>query len=210
VRGGVFSAIEVRDIIVAWLGLGLAFFLSSVGVVNLLSGSGGRLALPALEIFIISLATVGSGFVLHELSHKFTAQRYGYWAEFRMWPTGLIFALLTSLFGIIFAAPGATYISGSNITESQNGKISVAGPLTNVLVALIFLPFMLFGQSLGIFFGALGSEGVFINVFLALFNLLPWGPLDGAKVFRWGKPQWAVVFIPLAVVFYALLRLQFG
>jgi Zn-dependent protease len=208
VRGRVFSAIEVRDIVVAWLGLGLAFFLSSVGVVNLLSGSAGRLALPALKIFIISLATVGSGFVLHELSHKFTAQRYGYWAEFRMWPTGLIFALLTSLFGIIFAAPGATYISGSNITKSQNGKISLAGPLTNVVVALVFLPFMLFPQ--GVFFGALGSEGVFINYFLALFNLLTSGPLDGAKVFRWGRLQWASVFIPLAVVFYVLLRLQFG
>ena len=218
VRGKVFSGIEVRDILVAWIGLGLAFFLSIVGVFNILAGRGGHTlcaagTIPAVclsqtQIFAISLATVGSGFVLHELSHKFTAQRYGYWAEFRMWPMGVILALLTSLFGVIFAAPGATYISGSNITESENGKISLAGPITNVLVASVFLPVWFFAQDF--FFTFLGFEGVFINIFLALFNLLPIMPLDGAKVFRWGKIKWAGVFIPLALVFFVFLRIQFG
>jgi Zn-dependent protease len=217
VRGKVFSGIEVRDILVAWLGLGLAFFLSIAGVLNVLEGTGRtslcavigtKICLSQPQAFAISLATVGSGFVLHELSHKFTAQRYGYWAEFRMWPMGVILALLTSLFGFIFAAPGATYISGSNISESENGKISLAGPITNVLVASIFLPVWFFAQDF--FFTFLGFEGVFINIFLALFNLLPIMPLDGAKVFRWGKIKWAAFFIPLAIVFFVFLRFQFG
>ena len=214
-RRKVFSQIEVRDIIIAWLGLGLAFFLSSVGVTNILAGQGGRVlcasagnCLSQTEVFAVSLATVGSGFVLHELSHKFTAQRYGYWAEFRMWPMGLLLALFTSLIGFIFAAPGATYISGMNITEQENGRISLAGPLTNVLVAALFLPIWLFGN--GLFLNFLGSEGVFINVFLALFNMLPIMPLDGAKVFRWSKIRWLSVVGPLAVVFVFLLQLQFG
>jgi Zn-dependent protease len=206
--GRPFSGVEIRDIIIAWTGLGLAFFFAIVGATNVLAGSGGRqicgavarVCLSQTQVFLVALATVGSGFVLHELSHKFTAQRYGYWAEFRMWPFGLILALVTSLIGFIFAAPGATYISGQNITESENGKISLAGPLTNVGVATIFLPIYLFGSG-SLFWGFLGSEGVFINVFLALFNLLPIMPLDGAKVFRWNKPVWLGVFVPLAVVF---------
>lgn len=204
-RAAVFSTIEVRDIVIAWLGLGVAFFMS---------GFGGALGLPTVydkifrtpklfaEFFVVALATVGSGFVLHELSHKFTAQRFGYWAEFRMWPFGLVLALVTSLIGFIFAAPGATYISGFNISESENGKISVAGPLMNVIVGIIFLPFLLFGH--GVWYD-LGSEGVFVNIFLALFNMLPLYPLDGAKVFAWSKLRWAAVFVPLVLVFIVLV-----
>jgi Zn-dependent protease len=204
----IFSNIEVRDIFVAWVGLGFAFFLAMVGVGNVLGGSTGACfasggCLSMVDIFAVALLTVGSGFVLHELSHKFTAQRYGYWAEFRMWPMGLILALVTSLIGFIFAAPGATYISGMNISQEENGKISMAGPLTNVGVALVFLPVWLFGNN--VFLQFLGSEGVYINVFLALFNLLPVMPLDGAKVWRWNKLRWAGAFVPLAAVFLFFL-----
>jgi len=210
----VFSGIEIRDIIVAWAGLGLAFFLAIDGVSNILSGNGGRVicdstaCLSLLEIIAIALATVGSGFVLHELSHKFIAQRYGYWAEFRMWPLGLVLALITSAIGFIFAAPGATYISGMNISREENGKISLAGPLTNVAVAVIFLPIWLLSNSLFTFF--LGFEGMYINIFLALFNLLPIMPLDGAKVFGWSKTKWVAVFVPILAVFLVLIELQFG
>lgn len=193
----IFSRTEVRDILVAWTGLGVAFSIAissrSFNFANL-----GALSL----VFLMSLVTVGSGFVLHELSHKFTAERYGFWAEFRVWPLGLVLALATSLTGFIFAAPGATYISGANISVSENGKISLAGPLTNVAVAVVFLPLFVFGRSLGSFWASLGSQGVYINIFLALFNMLPVLPLDGAKVFAWSKTRWASVFIPLAALFY--------
>lgn len=211
----VFSGIEIRDIIIAWAGLGFAFFLAIEGAGNIFTGAGGRVicdvngvCLVPLQVIAIALATVGSGFVLHELSHKFIAQRYGYWAEFRMWPMGLVLALVTSLIGFIFAAPGATYISGTSITKEENGKISLAGPLTNVAVAAVFLPIWFFSNTLFTFF--LGFEGMYINIFLALFNLLPIMPLDGAKVFGWSRVKWAAIFVPLAAVFILLLRLQFG
>ena len=212
----VFSGIEVRDIIIAWGGLGLAFFFAIVGVGNILSGQGGSAicgsagggCLSQWQVLFVALAAVGSGFVLHELSHKFVAQRYGFWAEFRMWPFGLVLALATSLLGLIFAAPGATYISGTSISDRENGRISLAGPLTNVLVAAIFLPIWVFSNDLFTFF--LGFEGMYINVFLAMFNLLPIMPLDGAKVFKWSKQTWALAFVPLVVVFLTLLRLEFG
>ncbi|MDE1854158.1 MAG: site-2 protease family protein [Thaumarchaeota archaeon] len=194
----VFSFIEVRDIVIAWLALGIAFSLS-VASRGSLFGSGTFNTTAFVYYLALALLTVGPGFVFHELSHKFVAQRYGFWAEFRMWPMGLLLALLTSLLGFIFAAPGATYISGSNISQPENGKISVAGPAINVVIAALFLPFAFFGTG---FLADLGNFGTYINLFLALFNLLPIGPLDGAKVWRWNRLTWAAAFVPLALVFY--------
>jgi Zn-dependent protease len=198
VRGKPFSGLEVRDIVIAWVGLGVAFTFSLLGGAGSLLNPNRDIVGATPLVFLISLTTVGSGFVLHELSHKFTAQNYGYWAEFRMWPFGLILALATSLIGFIFAAPGATYISGSNISQSENGKISLAGPLTNVGVAAAFFPLVFTGDT---FFVLLGTLGTQINIFLALFNMLPIMPLDGAKVFGWNKIIWAGVFVPLVAIF---------
>jgi Zn-dependent protease len=184
---GLFSRIEVRDIILAWLALSVAFLIAR-----------GRVAFGAglLANLSISFIAVGSGFVLHELMHKFTAQRYGYWAEFRMWPFGVIFALLTSIAGVIFAAPGATYIKGFDVSNKENGVISLAGPITNVVVGLSFLPLLLVRN---IILQEIASVGLTINLFLAVFNMLPVLPLDGAKVFAWNKIIWSIFFVPLVI-----------
>jgi Zn-dependent protease len=189
-----FSQKEVRDIIIAWAALALAFTIATRG--GLASGAsflGGAL----LTTYFIAFVAVGSGFVLHELMHKFTAERYGYWAEFRMWFMGIVLALITSTLGFIFAAPGATYIQGYNVSDRQNGIISLAGPLTNVVIAIIFLLVSQVGSGI---VGQIGAVGLTVNLFLATFNMLPVMPLDGAKVFHWNKLIWAAVFVPLALI----------
>ena len=202
-QGHVFSGIEIRDIIIAWLALGVAFSFALAGSgFSLLASASQISASDAAALVGVSLVTVGPGFVFHELSHKFVAQRYGYWAEFRMWPMGLVLALVTSLIGFIFAAPGATYISGTNISKGENGKISLAGPLTNVFIAALFIPFLSFNSSSILWL--VGYIGVRINVFLALFNMLPIGPLDGSKVFRWSFPVWITLFVCLGAGFVYL------
>ncbi len=188
-----FSPTEVRDILLAWAALALAFTIADCG---LLGGARCPFSVGPPTFFFISLVAVGSGFVLHELMHKFSAERYGYWAEFRMWITGVLLALMTSALGFIFAAPGATYIQGYNVSERQNGIISLAGPLTNIAIAVIFLLVGLVGTGL---LGEIGAIGFPVNLFLALFNMLPVLPLDGAKVFRWNKILWAGVFVPLLI-----------
>ncbi|MDG6917276.1 MAG: hypothetical protein JRM85_06775 [Nitrososphaerota archaeon] len=195
-QGKVFSRVEIRDIVAAWLALGVAFSFALSGGGFGFFGGGESLSYAGLLVGI-SLVTVGPGFVFHELSHKFVAQKYGFWAEFRMWPMGLVLALVTSLIGFVFAAPGATYISGANISKSENGKISIAGPLMNVTIALLFVPLLFAGSGI---LRDVGSIGVPVNIFLALFNLLPIGPLDGAKVMRWNVFIWAAIFVPLALV----------
>ncbi|MFA5050175.1 MAG: site-2 protease family protein [Candidatus Micrarchaeia archaeon] len=156
---------------------------------------------PLLIFWIVFSFTIGVGFVLHELSHKAVAVYYGASARFVMWPQGLAFMLLTSLFGFIFAAPGAVYIYAKSITNKQNGIISIAGPAINLLLSFAFIFFQTlsksqFGFGFDHFYGLnIWLFGAYINALLAAFNLLPIGPLDGAKVFRWSKLIWAGVFL---------------
>jgi Zn-dependent protease len=208
-----FSRTEVRDILVAWIALAFAFTGAITG--GLLGGFSYRIGvtingtpeyLTLVQTFVLALMTIGVGFVLHELMHKFVAERYGFMAHFRMWVQGLVFALLTALLlGIVFAAPGATYIMGQGITEKENGIISLAGPLTNVAIALIFLPLLFINTNSVIIIEA-GYLGSYFNFFLATFNMIPIFVLDGAKVFRWNKLYWAVVFIPLVIIVFEYLN----
>jgi len=205
--GHSFSAHEVRDIIIAWLGLGIAFFLANTG--GLINGFRGVVSVTdgtqiivfsPFTVLALSLGTLGAGFVLHELMHKFTSEKYGFKAEFRMWPQGLVLALVLSAFsGFVFAAPGATYVDGYGIKTRENGIISIAGPLTNIVIALLFVPLVYFNGGNAVLFEA-GFLGSYINIFLGAFNMLPIMPLDGAKVWRWNKLIWIGVFGPLALV----------
>jgi Zn-dependent protease len=93
----------------------------------------------------------------------------------------LILAILMSFFGFVFAAPGAVMIHGF-VNKERNGKISIAGPGVNIILAIIFL-------TLGVFFGknVIFTYGYMINVWLALFNMIPFGNFDGSKILKWDK-----------------------
>ncbi|MFA4855634.1 MAG: site-2 protease family protein [archaeon] len=174
---------EIRDLLISWLTIALAFSI-------LMSRDFLDLAEFAV-VFPIALVTVGTGFVFHEMAHRTVARRFGKHAEYRAWRIGLIFAILSSFVGFIFAAPGAVYIYG-NVSRKQNGLISVAGPATNIGVALFFAGLM--AANMGEITNAMGAIGMQINMFLALFNLIPFGPLDGGKVFMWSKTVWIAAF----------------
>ena len=188
-----FTAREIRDIIISLLVISLAFDY----IIN------GRDLDATIASFGYMVVVVGFGFVLHELAHKFAAIRYGYWAEYKMWFQGLILALVTSYFGFVFAAPGAVYVHGYNIKPSENGKISLAGPVTNIILALLFLMFMPLASKNGLL--SIAILGVYINSFLAVFNLLPLVVLDGAKIFRWNPLIWiATMAVAVILLLYSL------
>lgn len=147
-----------------------------------------------IVVFLIMLIAVGAAFIFHELAHKAVAQRFGCWAEYRMWDTGLIMAfLLAVVFGFVFAAPGAVYIQSrfAPITRRENGLISLAGPATNLALAMAFLMLAFLGGPLGV----LGRIGFVVNTWLALFNLIPFPPLDGSKIIAWDKKVWAIAVL---------------
>lgn len=212
-----FSRTEMRDILIAWIALSVSFTLAITGgIVNGFSSrldmviNGASESLSLEQTFLLALVTIGVGFVLHEMMHKFIAERYGFRAGFRMWLNGLGLAFFSALFlGIVFAAPGATYFMGPDVSKKENGIISLAGPLTNVAIALLFLP-LLFANTSNLIILEAGYLGCYFNFFLAAFNMLPFFVLDGAKVWRWNKLYWAAVFIPLALVVLAFITGYIG
>ncbi len=182
---------EVRDLAIAWVALGLAFtfFLTPTGFVQDIVAN--TLDWNAFgRTFVLSMLTVGAGFLLHELAHKIVAIRFGQVAAFRADYGMLAVAIGLGLAGLLFAAPGAVYHRG-RITVRQNGLVSVAGPVTNLLLAVVFLvPFLLAGG----FVQEIARIGVLVNIFLAAFNMIPFGPLDGKTVKQWSVSVFAFVF----------------
>jgi len=90
---------EIVHLVASLLVLTIAFSYPSTGI----------------EALAIAAIGVGSGFLLHELAHKFTAQRYGFVADYEASPIGLLLAIGLSIFtngGFVFAAPGAVMIRG--------------------------------------------------------------------------------------------------
>ena len=127
---------------------------------------------------------------LTELAHKFTAMRYGYWAEFQKDNQMLLVAVvMAALVGVVFAAPGATYVYG-NATKGENGRISAAGPITNLVLCIPFAALMLFGGGL---LGLVGLVGLRVNAMIATFNMLPISVLDGRKILAWNPAVFAVL-----------------
>lgn len=151
--------------------------------------------------FIFVIIVLILSIVIHEVSHGYAAQMLGD-------PTARLSGRLTlnplkhldPLGSIII--PALLVLSQSNfligwakpvpynpynLRSARWGEAIVAGagPLTNLCIALVFGLLIRFGG--GMFppaFVELSSYVVFINIILAVFNMLPVPPLDGSKVLR--------------------------
>lgn len=130
-----------------------------------------------------------TAFILHELAHKFLAQFYRAWAEFRLILYGAVITAISAIpfFPFKFIAPGAVFIGGP-ISERKNGRISLVGPMTNIALCLGFMLAYMAEPSQILFVGAR------FNAWIALFNLIPFMGLDGSKIFSWNKLVWIVTF----------------
>jgi Zn-dependent protease len=148
----------------------------------------------------VAAAIFSGGFILHELAHKYVAQGYGLWAEFRLNMTGVILTALSIVSPIKFIAPGAVVISG--IAEKDHiGRTAFAGPLVNVVITVAILSFLPALSESILYLPLLFGAG--INAFLALFNLIPFSVFDGRKVYYWNRRYWAVLFlVSLALTVY--------
>ncbi len=144
-------------------------------------------------------------FLIHEIAHKIMAQTYGLWAEFRLNVMGVILTLLSMIPSFIkIIGPGAVVVSGSADRKTV-GKTSIIGPTTNLMLASIFCAANFFLMHSWIF-----AVVAFYNAWIAIFNLVPIGVLDGYKVFFWNKKIWAFAFaasVVLGIVAYQLLWL---
>lgn len=206
-----FSAQEIQDLLIAWLALGLAFAIFFAGggqrAIALVTGSPTTFAIA----LVISLLTAGVGFLIHELAHKVVAVRYGNIAAFRAEYNMLFLAIMSAFLGFIFAAPGAVHHRGQ-LTARQHGLVALAGPAVNLVLAGIFVPLWLAGVASGIdLLELLGGRGLAVNLFLAAFNMIPIGALDGNTIIGWSKAVWLGVFLPsIAVTVYVVFVLNIG
>ena len=205
---------EEYDLFAAWLAVSLSFAIIKLAPYGVLGPIKPVDPVTALTYLVIALLTAGIGLVLHELAHKFAAIKFGFWAEFHKNNFMLLVAVaLAALVGFVFAAPGATVIystrpDGRTLNREENGKISAAGPVTNLVLCIPFtvLIFATAPQSL---LYQIGIFGVQINAMIAAFNMLPISILDGNKVLSWNIPAFVLLlatsFAVLVSSFYILI-----
>ena len=138
--------------------------------------------------------------VLHEVAHGYAAWKLGD-------PTAKLQGRL-SLNPIVhidpmmsIIVPGLLFFSGSpflfgaakpvpynpyNLTDQKYGeaKVAAAGPAANILIAVVFAVLIRFADVLALpaAFIELSFGIIVLNIFLAVFNLLPIPPLDGSKI----------------------------
>ena len=191
-----FTKNEIRGLIIAFIVLSFCFAISNVGLD--LKG--------IISLMPIVMVGVGIGFILHELGHKYMSIKHGYRAEFELWPLGLVIAFVTAFLGFVFAAPGSVKTYADEMTDEINGKITLAGPMANIGLAILFIliaaliyPFSTHSELFRLMY-LICTVGFSVNAFLATFNLLPFYSLDGTKVMKWSVKVWITAFAIAAIM----------
>lgn len=157
---------------------------------------------------LISLVVLLFSLSIHESAHAWTADRFGDWTgrslgRVSLNPAVHVDPIGTILFPLIAALTHIPLIGWAkpvpvnprNLKDPKRDQIFIAaaGPVTNLAVAVAFFVVV---KALSIFYGAAlqGTHpvltplfqfflvGIFLNVFLAVFNLIPIPPLDGSWI----------------------------
>ena len=201
-----FSSTEIRHLLIA----SVLVVLVSISILG--RGSGGIIGGFAKVVELVGLgygwypAVLIGGFLLsfmvHEMAHKFTAQHYGLWSEFRMTNQGYYLSLIAILFSFPIFGTGAVFSSGS-ATQDQDGKINLSGPLSNAILAILAIAIAggLAAAGLLNYYASWGASYIVqLNAYLGLFNMIPFEPFDGATVMRWDRNKWIVMVVVLVVL----------
>lgn len=155
-----------------------------------------------IGLLVFQLAVLLFSVIVHEISH-------GYVAEYLGDPTARLAGRLTfnpfkhlEAFGsfilpvsLWFLTQGAFVFGWAkpvpynpyNLKNplSAAGKIASAGPVCNLFIAVVFGIFLRIFAAAGVlppFLAALLGIIIYLNILLAVFNLVPIPPLDGSKV----------------------------
>lgn len=194
-------------------------------------------ALTYLFVFPIIIVSL----TIHEYAHAWVAYKYGDDTARRMGRLTLNPLAHVSLFGTVilpllihFGWAKPIPVNFSILTKRQIFRVAIAGPLANIIVALILTGiFHLLSLEAIPPLGDFVLFAILINIILALFNLIPIPPLDGSRLVyaRLKSPRavetynrfarysiivliaflllggFRVTILPLAAIFYTLLGL---
>lgn len=144
---------------------------------------------------VFQIAILIYSVVLHEVSHGLAARAMGdrtaeYLGRLTLNPLkhlelfgSFILPLASKLLtGFMFGYAKPVPYNPDALSDRRWGpaKVGLAGPATNILIAAVFgLGIRFAGSSLGDLTVVLMGYVVLINLFLAVFNLIPVPPLDG-------------------------------
>ncbi len=138
--------------------------------------------------------------LVHELAHRQVARRYGCGARFVLEPRGFLLTLVSAFLPFKILAPGYVGIVCWGFTPYGRGdpelSISAAGPLSNIVLGVAARLAASFAGS----YSWLLVNAAVLNGWLAVFNLLPFPPLDGSKVVRRNPGLWAFMMLAAALV----------
>ena len=135
---------------------------------------------------IIGSILIGS-LIIHELAHKAIALGFGKSAPFTaFYIPNLVFIVVAYFSGLILMLPGA--VKPPTVTDRGIGIVAAAGPVSNIVLSFVFVA--LYSQ-----YPVIAYFGATLNLVLAGFNMIPFGPLDGAKVIRWSKEVYFVLIV---------------
>ena len=182
---------------------------------------------------ILSIVILIFSVIIHEVAHGFMADLLGdptARLQGRLTlnpikhldPVGsIIVPLITSLAGFTFGWAKPVPYNPYNLKDKRRGEflIAIAGPLSNLILALIFgiiIRFSIAGATSISPFVDICSYIVLINLVLAIFNLIPLPPLDGSKLLftifprQYGRlrlmlESYAPVFILIVVFSFGVL-----
>jgi Zn-dependent protease len=188
---------ELIDLLLSWGALTVAF-------------GAGSILRKDMNGLLVSAIAVATAFVFHELAHRFVARRFGMYARYQAWYTGLalavFIALITAKLGghpFVLAAPGAVVVSTlwGYVDPVVELYVAAAGPASNIIVAIASLlislfvpyPFHYYIRFIGV-----------VNAWIAVFNLLPIPPFDGSKVMKYSLRIWVILFA-LSVTIWVVL-----
>ncbi|OHA90887.1 MAG: hypothetical protein A2665_00120 [Candidatus Zambryskibacteria bacterium RIFCSPHIGHO2_01_FULL_46_30] len=147
--------------------------------------------------FIFQIAILIISVVIHEVSHGYAASFLGdqtakYQGRLTLNPlkhldfvgSFLVPSMAYFLGGFIFGWAKPVPYNPYNLKPGRWSEaiVAAAGPASNIALALIFGLLLRIGVATSPAFIQITSVIVFINILLAIFNLMPIPPLDGSKL----------------------------
>jgi Zn-dependent protease len=150
-----------------------------------------------LDNIFIFITAAGIAIMGHEMAHWYVGRLKKTDTDIHFWGLGTILMFITAyLFGNVFGQPCRTMIDDIDTLKiSESAEIMLAGPLVSVGIAVVSAPLLFAGGELM----QLGRLSILMNLALATYHMMPFNPMDGQIIYKWNKPMWAIVFIPLII-----------